>query len=198
MSSKTSNSFSSDYAESYKGKLLLATPAMGDPRFKRAVIYICGHDQDGAMGIVINKAKTGLHISTLLDNIGIEGKVRVADKQVLYGGPVERDRGFVLHSEDYFTENSSLKLSDTLNMTCTRDVLEALVTPEAPKRAVLAVGYAGWSGGQLEQELAQNAWLITSASDAIIFGDDLGAKWAKALKDMGIDPSVLSARGGQA
>jgi len=184
--------------ESYKGQILLATPDMGDPRFSRAVIYICGHDESGAMGIIINKSKDGLHISDLLDRIGISGQVRIADRPVLSGGPVDIDRGFVLHSGDYYKENSGLKVTDTLSLTSTKDVLEALVTDQAPKRAMLAVGYAGWDGGQLEKELAQNAWLITPADDALVFGDDLDGKWHQALKTMGIDPAALASTGGRA
>jgi len=182
----------------YKGQLLLATPNMGDPRFARAVIYICGHDKGGAMGLIINKSKNGLHISDLLDQIGISGDVRVADRPVLSGGPVDIDRGFVLHSQDYFKDNSSLRVSETLTLTSTKDVLEALVTDKAPKNAMIAVGYAGWGKGQLEKELAQNSWLIAQADDALIFDTDLDGKWTKALLAMGIDPAALAASGGQA
>jgi len=185
-------------SDNYKGKILLATPGMGDPRFNKAVIYICGHDENGAMGIIINKSQDGLHISDLLDRIGITGDIRIADGPVLSGGPVDIDRGFVLHSQDYFKQDSSLILSDTLSLTSTKDILEALVTDAAPQRAMLAVGYAGWDGGQLEAELAQNAWLITQAEDALIFGEDLDGKWRKALQDMGIDPAALAASGGRA
>lgn len=184
--------------DSYKGKLLLATPDMGDPRFARAVIYICGHDENGAMGIAINKSQDGLHISDVLGRIGITGDIRVADSPVLSGGPVDIDRGFVLHSQEYFKADSSLILSDTLTLTSTKDILESLVTDAAPQRAILAVGYAGWDGGQLEQELAQNAWLITKADDALIFSDDMDGKWRKALLAMGVDPASLAASGGRA
>jgi len=184
--------------ESYKGKLLLATPDMNDPRFQRAVIYICGHDESGAMGIMINKAKNNFMTSQLLQHIGIEGDLRIPDSVVLFGGPVEDDRGFVLHSTDYFRADSSLKLSSTLAMTSTKDILNALVTDYAPQRARLAIGYAGWDGGQLEAELAQNAWLISQADDALIFDEDLPNKWSQAIRAMGIDPAALAASGGQA
>lgn len=184
--------------QSYKGQVLLATPNMGDARFTRAVIFICGHDENGAMGLIINKPKDGLHISDLLDRIGISGQVRVADRHVLSGGPVEIDRGFVLHSGDYHKENSSLKISDTLTLTSTKDILEALVTDQAPERAMLAVGYAGWDGGQLEKELAQNTWLIMQADDGLVFSEDLDGKWHQALKSMGIDPAALASTGGRA
>lgn len=184
--------------QSYKGQLLLATPDMGDPRFRFAVIYIVSHDRSGAMGIIINKGKSGLLISDLLDQIGIDGDVRVADTPVLSGGPVDIDRGFVLHSADYFKPETSLKVSDTLSLTSTKDVLEALVSDSAPERAMLAVGYAGWGAGQLENEIMDNAWLLTRADEDLIFSIDLDGKWAAALGEMGIDPSALSHGGGTA
>lgn len=182
----------------FSGKFLIATGAMEDPRFSRAVIYICNHDDDGAMGLTINKTKGALSLSEMLDQIGIEGKVRVADSPVLNGGPVDMNRGFVIHSHDYSHDDNSLKLSDTLMMTSTKDVLEALTSDDAPKRAVMAVGYSGWSAGQLEQELAVNAWLVADGDDALIFDDNMGSKWTRALAGMGISPEQLSGLGGQA
>ena len=151
------------------------------------------------MGIVINKKKSNLHISDLLSQIGIEGDVQVADAPVLNGGPVDIDRGFVLHSADYFAPDTSMKISDTLSLTTTKDVLEALVSAdEAPKRAMLAIGYAGWGAGQLENEIMDNAWLLLEGDEDLIFSDKLESKWTMALHDIGIDPSALSSNGGQA
>ena len=192
---------------SLENKLLVATPAMRDPRFSRTVIYMCTHSEDGAMGIVINRAKrTGdgerVHLSDLLDQIGVEGDVRVADTPVLAGGPVDMDRGFVLHSLDYQTPETTMPLSDTLALTSTKDVLAALVTDAAPSRAVLAVGYAGWGAGQIEGELAENGWVVCEPEadlvDALVFGGDLSAKWSEALAGIGIDAAGLSARSGRA
>jgi putative transcriptional regulator len=184
------------------GRLLIATPEMGDPRFRSAVIYICSHDSSGAMGIIINKQviKGGdaISLSDMLDNIGIEGQVQVADTPVLEGGPVDIDRGFVLHSSDYFKINSSLKLSDTLSLTSTKDVLEVLVKEDAPKKAMLAVGYSGWGAGQIESELKDNAWIVADADEGIIFDTDLEGKWVKALATLGIKPEMLSHSGGSA
>ncbi len=196
MSDQTPNS--DPLLQSFRGKLLLATPDMGDPRFHFAVVYVVGHDASGAMGIIINKEKPGLLISDLLEQIGIEGDVKVADTAVLNGGPVDIDRGFVLHSSDYFAPDSSLKVSDTLSMTPTKGVLESLVLDTHPNQAVLAIGYAGWGPGQLETEIADNAWLVTDADEALIFSEDLDGKWATALSDMGISPSSLSQSGGRA
>ncbi|WP_409432163.1 YqgE/AlgH family protein [Litorimonas sp. RW-G-Af-16] len=182
----------------YAGHILLATPDMGDPRFTKSVIYICSHDAKGAMGIMINKSEKGLHLSELLEKIDIEGDLRVADSPVLSGGPVDIDRGFVLHSPDYFIPDVSSELSDTLSMTATKDVLRALVSDDSPDKAMLAVGYAGWSAGQLESEIMQNAWLVTEADEALIFESDLDGKWTKALSGMGISPEMLSRSGGRA
>lgn len=182
----------------YSGKFLIATPAMEDPRFSRAVIYVCNHDADGAMGLTINKTKGALSLSKMLGQIGIDGTVKVADSPVLNGGPVDMNRGFVLHSPDYSHDDNSLKLSDTLMLTSTKDVLKALVADNAPTKAVMAVGYSGWSAGQLEQELAINAWLVVDADDALIFDTDMSGKWVRALAHLGIAPEHLSGLGGQA
>ncbi len=181
------------------GKFLIALPGMGDPRFEKSVIYMCSHNSDGAMGLIINKAKGDILISDLLDQIGIEGSVRVADTPVLDGGPVDIDRGFVLHTADYINEGSSLRLSETLALTSTKDVLDALTTGgKSPDLAVLAVGYSGWGGGQLEREIAQNAWMVADAKESLIFEDGLEDKWAKALSIIGITPEMLSHFGGRA
>lgn len=185
-------------AQSFRNSILIATPDMGDPRFRFTVIYIVSHDRSGTMGIIINKDKPGVVISDLLDQVGISGEVRVADSPVLNGGPVDIDRGFVLHSSDYFKPESSLKISETLSLTSTKDVLESLVTDDHPTNALLAVGYAGWGPGQLEKEIAQNSWLVADADDALIFSPDFSEKWATVLTNMGIDPSSLSQSGGRA
>lgn len=180
------------------GRLLIATPQMGDPRFSNAVIYICSHDRTGAMGIIINKPKDDLFLSDMLGNIGIEGEVRVADSPVLSGGPVDIDRGFVLHSADYFKSETSLKLSDTLHLTSTKDILEALVKEAAPSRAMLAIGYSGWGAGQIENEIKDNAWIVAETDEALIFDTDFENKWGKALESLGIKPEMLAAQGGSA
>lgn len=181
---------------SYRNSFLLATPAMDDPQFRFSVIYIINHDSTGAMGLIINKAQPGLLISDLLEQIGIDGDVKVADTPVLTGGPVDIDRGFVLHSSDYFKPDSSLVVSETLSLTSTKDVLESLVSEDHPKKVMLAVGYAGWGAGQLEREISENSWLISDSDDALLFSEDHENKWALALAEMGIDPSCLSQDGG--
>ena len=183
---------------SWRGQYLIATPAMGDPRFANTVIYLCGHDSSGAMGIVVNRSKMGLNMSDLLDHVGVDGRVTRTDSAVLEGGPVDVDRGFVLHSPDWFRKDSTLKVSETVGLTTTKDVLEALVSDDAPERAVLAVGYAGWGPGQLESEFADNAWLLCGGDEALVFSEDLDGKWAQALGRIGISPEQLSAFGGTA
>ncbi len=180
------------------GKFLIALPGMGDSRFEKSVIYICSHNSDGAMGIIINKPKGEILISDLLDQVGINGQVRVADTAVLDGGPVDIDRGFVLHSADYYNAGTSLRISETLALTSTKDVLEALTTEAAPDLAVLAIGYSGWGGGQLEREIKQNAWMIVDGKESLIFEQNLDEKWSKALSFIGVTPDMLSHFGGSA
>jgi putative transcriptional regulator len=180
------------------GKFLIALPAMGDPRFHQSVIYLCSHDESGAMGLIINKSKGPLNLSDMLTQIGVEGDVAVADTPVLNGGPVDIDRGFVLHSADYFRKEVSLKLSETMSLTSTRDILEALVTDKAPERAILAVGYSGWGPGQIEREIVENAWITADADETLIFDTDMDAKWTRAIAQLGITPEMLAHSGGRA
>lgn len=191
----------SDYI-SYSGQYLIATPAMGDPRFTQTVIFLCAHDASGAMGLIVNRSKMDLVISDLLDHVGVDGAPRVADAPVLDGGPVDIDRGFVLHSSDWFREDSSMNISipegERLGLTSTKDALEALVTEDAPHRAMLAVGYAGWGPGQLESEIADNAWLLAGGDETLAFAPDMDSKWTQALARIGVSPEQLSAFGGSA
>ncbi|MGJ8564619.1 MAG: YqgE/AlgH family protein [Alphaproteobacteria bacterium] len=180
------------------GKFLIALPGMGDPRFKQAVIYVCFHDQSGAMGIMINKQNGPFMLSNMLKNVGIEGQVTVADTPVLKGGPVDWDRGFVLHSPDYVGDENSLEISDTLRLTWSHDILEALVSDAGPERAILSVGYSGWDEGQLEHELQENAWLTVEADEALIFDAEMDTKWDRAIRKLGITPDRLAHTGGRA
>lgn len=183
---------------SYRGQYLIATPAMGDPRFQKTVIFLCAHDASGAMGLIVNRSKLDLVISDLLDHIGVEGDVKVADTPVLEGGPIDIDRGFVLHSSDWFRDDQTLKVSDALGLSTTKDALEALVAENAPDKAMLAIGYAGWGPGQLETEIADNSWLVAGGDDAIVFDTNMDSKWSDALSRIGVSPENLSALGGRA
>lgn len=186
------------------GKILVAMPGMRDERFVRSVIYICAHSSDGAMGLVINQRAPNLDLGELLQQLKItdENAILLPPKagkvQVLNGGPVEKSRGFVLHSTDYFLDNSSLPIDDGIAMTITVDILKAIANGEGPERAVIALGYAGWAPGQLEQEMQENGWLHCPADPELIFDADLASKYERAMKSIGIDPRMLSSDAGRA
>src|SRR5262249_32643327 len=147
------------------GKLLVAMPRIGDPRFDRTVIMMCSHTEEHAMGLVINKPKEELTLGDVLDHLGISAAPEVAPIQVLDGGPVRPDRGFVLHSADFVASDSTTDVCPGIRLTATRDILEAVAGEKAPQRFVLALGCSGWGAGQLEDELKQNAWLVVDADD---------------------------------
>jgi len=179
------------------GKLLLAMPNMTDPRFERSVIYICSHDESGAMGLVINKSFDNLTFSGLLDQLEIDTDGSTEDVLIHNGGPVEPGRGFVLHSADY-VQDSTLIVSEKLALTATVDVLTAIAKGSGPLHTLLALGYTGWSEGQLEQEIQSNSWLTAEADDEIIFNTDLEQKWPRAMAMLGINISMLSTEAGHA
>ena len=180
------------------GKLLIAMPDMGDPRFAHSVIYMCAHSDDGGMGLIVNKPQSDIQFGDLLDQLGIDRAPGVRDIRVHFGGPVDHARGFVLHSIDYRSEVGTLQVDDRIGMTATMDVLEDIGRGKGPKASMLALGYAGWGPGQLESEIAQNGWLTCDPRDDIVFGRANEHKWTAALKVLGIDPVLLSATAGRA
>jgi putative transcriptional regulator len=180
------------------GKLLIAMPGMGDPRFEKSVILICAHSDEGAMGLIVNKAIPDLSFDNLLEHLEIPRAPEGRDIRVHFGGPVEMGRGFVLHSRDYRGGAATMRIEGGYGMTATLDVLEALAKGEGPHRALLALGYSGWGPGQLEAEIARNDWLTAEAEAGLVFAEEDGAKWSRALKSMGIDPITLSATAGRA
>lgn len=180
------------------GKLLIAMPGMGDPRFDRSVILICAHSPEGAMGLIINKPAPDLSFRGLLDQLGIPRANRGRDIRVHIGGPVERGRGFVLHSLEYAGGAATMDIAGVYGMTATTDILEALASGGGPDSALLALGYAGWGPGQLEDEILRNDWLTADAPADLVFAADDGGKWGAALRRMGIDPMSLSAAAGRA
>lgn len=184
--------------ESLAGKLLIALPAIEDPRFKQAVILVCTHNKDHAMGIVLNKAAEDLSLPELLDQLGVDGREAPDDHHVLIGGPVGKDRGFVLHSEDYDSDGATLEICEGVCLTATRDILHAMASDTPPERFVVALGYSGWSGGQLEQELADNVWLVGDADLPLVFDPSLDTKWSRALARIGVSPDRLQMGGGRA
>ena len=187
------------------GQFLLAMPSMTDPRFERTEVYVCAHTADGAMGIVVNKPAADLNFPDLLVQLDIIPErerirlpKRVGRMQVLMGGPVETGRGFVLHSPDFHIEQSTLPIDEAVCLTATTDILRAIAKGEGPEKAVLALGYAGWSAGQLETEIQANGWLNCPADPELIFHSSLDSKYDLALRKIGIDPAMLSTQAGHA
>ena len=179
-------------------QLLIAMPTMGDPRFARTVIYMCSHNAEGAMGLVINKPYPGLTFPNLLTQLGIEPTID-NDIVVRLGGPVETGRGFVLHSTDYMRQgNVPLDESMGIGLTATLDVLRAIATGNGPQRSLFALGYAGWGPGQLDTEIQENAWLAAPADTDLVFDSDLDALWDRAVKKIGVDVSKLASAAGHA
>ncbi len=181
------------------GRLLIAMPGIGDPRFERSVVFLCAHDEEHAIGLAVNRPVGGLTLEDLFEKIGVERPIRrVADEPVLVGGPVERERGFVLHTDDYLCEGVSMEVGHGLALTTTKDALQALTRETAPRKAFLALGYAGWGPGQLEQEVRESVWLVCDADETLLFGEDHEHKWAHALRKLGISPAMLAMEGGRA
>jgi len=182
---------------SLSGHLLVAMPQMEDPRFARTVVYVCAHSDDGAMGLVINRLIDSMRFDSLLDHLNLDVNMSPPDLPIHFGGPVESSRGFVLHSSDIVQE-STLLIDDTVALTATTEMLEAIANDRGPERCVLALGYAGWGAGQLDQEIQENGWLLVPADDQLIFGRDNEAKWEGAMTKLGIDLPLLSTEAGHA
>jgi len=187
------------------GQCLIAMPGMRDERFQRSVVYICAHSDEGAMGLIINRRAPDVQLSELLMQLGIvdnERAIRVRpsddEVQVLRGGPVETGRGFVLHSADYFADASTLPIDQDICLTHTVDVLRAIAFGEGPRKAVLALGYAGWGAGQLESEINENGWLNCPADPALVFDEGFETKYDRAMQKIGIDLTMLSSAAGHA
>ncbi|WP_439551765.1 YqgE/AlgH family protein [Falsiroseomonas sp.] len=179
------------------GQLLVAMPAMEDPRFARSVICLCAHSAEGAMGIVLNKPLEGLSFDELLGQLGLDSVPPQRRIRLVSGGPVEGGRGFVLHSADWETEGS-LRVSEDVALTASVDILKAIAGGGGPKEGFLALGYAGWGPGQLEAEIQQNAWLNVPADQALLFRQNAGDLWRQALGKLHVDPAALSGFAGRA
>ncbi|MBI1262597.1 MAG: YqgE/AlgH family protein [Rhizobiales bacterium] len=186
-----------------EGKMLIAMPSMGDDRFARTLIYVCVHNAEGAMGIVVNRQAPDVTLPDLLEQLSIVAPhekelIDFSSCPVLSGGPVEGGRGFVLHTPDYFSEDSTLPVDADVGLTATVDILRAIATGCGPKRALLALGYAGWAPGQLEGEIQANGWLHCDPDPELLFGDNLEAKYTAALNKLGVSISLLSGEAGHA
>jgi len=177
-----------------EGKLLIALPGMADDRFAQTVIYMCAHSPKGAMGIVINKPIPGLTFSEVMKQLKIDTTPSTTELPILYGGPVETGRGFVLHSGDYEGSDSTLPVSENISLTATLDILRAIADGRGPKHVLFALGYAGWAPGQVEGEFQSNGWLHCEADPGLVFGVSPDAKWRAALQRMGIGPSGMKRR----
>jgi putative transcriptional regulator len=187
------------------GQFLIAMPVMTDRRFARSVIYMCAHSEEGAMGLIVNYRASHISYPDLLGRLGIvtggaeDGiPAEIMDRQVHVGGPVETGRGFVLHSADYHASDSTLAIDDAVSLTATIDILKAIASGHGPNQSILALGYAGWSAGQLETEIQANGWLHCPADLGILFDPDLDSKYARALAKIGIDPLHLVSESGHA
>jgi putative transcriptional regulator len=181
-----------------EGKLLIALPGMSDPRFEKAVIFMCAHSAEGAMGLIINKPIEGLGFHDLVQNLDIRVTNNVPDSPVLFGGPVDTGRGFVLHSGEYAAPNATMPVTKEISLTATLDILKAMAEGQGPEQSVFALGYAGWGPGQIENEIRLNGWLHCDADSGIVFEMDMASKWSAALRKLGIDLSLLSTNTGRA
>ena len=182
---------------SLAGHLLIAMPQMQDERFAQSVIYMCMHNEGGAMGLVVNRLIESLTLSELLEQLGIEPQGMRGKSPVHFGGPVEAHHGFVLHSADY-VEDCTLVVEGGMALTASLEILRAIAGGTGPRHAMLALGYAGWGPGQLDNELQANGWLHVAADEEIVFGANLGEKWRRALKKIGVSPLSLSGEAGHA
>ena len=184
-------------ADSLKNRLLIAMPSLQDPNFSRTVTYICEHGDHGAMGIVINRP-TELRLADVLQHMQIDGGLGGAGEQIVYlGGPVEEERGFVLHSHSP-PWDSTLAVNDNISVTTSRDILEAMAKGDGPNKTLVALGYAGWGAGQLEREMQENAWLSGPAESAILFDLPAEERWEAAARLLGVDVNLLSSEAGHA
>ena len=189
--------------KSLKGQFLVAMPDMGDERFHETVIYLVGHGDEGAMGLVVNQSLEDMSVADILEELKLGEKdelIRLPDdvknRQVLRGGPVQKSRGFVLHSSDYFRVGNSYEVTDEICLTATLDILKAIAFKNSPSEALFALGYCGWSPGQLEQEIQGNGWLTVPFSRELLFGLPIEARYDAALASLGITRATLSASAG--
>ena len=194
---------SSSPSASLVGRFLVAAPSMPDERFQKSVVFICKHDDDGALGIIVNNKVDDLPLGQVYKQLGIEVPPSAAEKPVLFGGPVETSRGLVLHSADYKREETLL-IEGGMALTASLEILKDMAGGAGPKQAWLALGHSGWAPGQLDREMQDNAWLVVDADPTLVFDADFGAKWQRALEKLGgslsrrFDPASFSHQTGRA
>ncbi len=195
MGKKKTAKSSSSIRDFLTGQMLIAMPNMGDPRFDRSVIFLCAHDEDHAMGVIVNKPLDDIDLSELLEQLEIAPQEDADETPVFFGGPVQTERGLVLHTLDYQLE-TTLALNTNLGLTASRDILIDIAglkpARPAPHKFLLAIGHAGWGPGQLEQEIAMNAWAHCEPDEEIIFNGAKEALWKRALAKLGVTSAMLS------
>jgi len=185
--------------QSLVGRLLVAMPGIGDPRFEHAVILVCVHEPDHAMGLRLDRPAPSVDLKSVLAKLDVPAPDSTIGRSVLIGGPVDRERGFVLHTDDWLSSDASLPFVTGLAMTGTKDALLAMTdVATGPRRSKLLLGYAGWGEGQLEDELGENVWLTADADMEVIFDGDHETKWSRALAGLGVDAGMLSGQAGRA
>lgn len=188
-----------DLAHDLTAKLLIAMPGMADPRFAGAVVFLCVHSPTQAMGLIVNKPMQDVTFAEMMEQLDIPARATPPDLPVCFGGPVEMRRGFVLHSTDYGPRGEEgLRIDHRFAMTGTLDILEDIAAARGPRRALMALGYAGWGAGQLEAEIARNDWLTVDATPELVFDHRMGRKWEAAIESLGIHPLMLSSEAGRA
>ena len=200
MARKSKSAKSDSYLD---GQMLIAMPGISDPRFERSLIYLCAHSNNGAMGIIVNKPTPQLTFGELVERLDLVTGGELIDMPeetqsmaVYFGGPVETGRGFVLHTPDYFSAETTLPIDESVAMTATLDILRAIADGAGPRRLLLALGYAGWGPGQLESEIHHNGWLHCGADEELLFGNGPDGKYLAALRKIGVDPAMLSSDAG--
>jgi putative transcriptional regulator len=179
------------------GQLLIAMPAMADPRFAQSVIYLCAHSEEGAMGLVLNRPLASPTFEDLLKQLEVAPAPPARRIALCDGGPVDGARGFVLHTADW-TGDGSLRVDDTVALTASLDVLKAIAAGDGPREGLLALGYASWGAGQLDEEMQSNTWLTAPADLELMFDDDHSTKWRRAFASLRVDPALLSGVAGHA
>ena len=176
----------------FEGKFLVASPTMSDFRFSKVVIFLCSHSSQGSMGIIVNKPALEIKFTDLLKQLKVKFNNEIIFPSIYFGGPVENGRGFVLHSNDYLGDSSTMIINKHLYLTATLDILQDIAIGNGPEKCLLTLGCSGWGPGQLEQELTTDSWIITDYSEEILFESKDDEKWEKAYGSLGVDPSKLS------
>lgn len=179
------------------GQFLIAMPTMTDARFAHALVYICTHNETGAMGLIVNRHYGAIDIKSLFAQLEITPGDAMPDMPVYYGGPVETSRGFILHSDD-FMQDTSMRVHDTVALTATMDILKAIAEGNGPQRTMLCLGYSGWGAGQLEMEIQIGGWLTAPHDSDLLFDKFIDTKWERAIQKLGFNPGLLSSETGHA